>query len=481
MVATLLVGSALSLQPSDLGFAGRAGTTAFAAMTGIPPQAGAVVKTDGTRVEGQVSREEEGWVVTGKDGVQTTIATNEVKSVEVGGKPDPKAESGLASLRRSTEALGDPKRAVERYKQFVATYRDSAAAAEGQLDLALWQERLDKGLARIMGKWVTPAEAAVLRAGATDQAKAAIEALRQSKMNDAGDLLAAALAADPKNPTALYVKGVLSYRQDKLQDARRAFEASLESATSYGPSLNNVAVTAFRMNQYPLALNFYDQALVAMPLERGLLNNVAEALEALPDNVRNTAIAKRVKRKFDEQDTLLAQRLAQQGLFRWGATWVDRAQLDDVRAAEQKTKATLDRLAGQYQALADKIIHLEGQIAANQRDMSIMESQTLRSDGKGGVYQFPLPAAYYTLKSMTDGYIADREAALQQQASIRSQARAAQKETPAPKYTGIQQIFAAEAAPVPAAPPGSAPPSPPSGPSPTSSPGQADPPTSTRP
>jgi predicted nuclease with TOPRIM domain len=206
------------------------------------------------------------------------------------------------------------------------------------------------------------------------------------------------------------------------------------------------------MNQIPLALNFYDTALVAMPLERGLINNVAEALEALPEAQKNSAIAQRVRRKFEEQEAILAQRLAQQGLFRWGATWVTQKELDDLKAAEQKIKDQLDQLAGQYQALADQLIRTENQISANQRDLADMERRSLVYDNTGRVVQLPLPPQYATLKTQTDQLLADHQVAVAKQAAIRTQAKAVQKQLPTPKYTGIQQIFAAEAAPVPAPP-----------------------------
>jgi tetratricopeptide (TPR) repeat protein len=411
-----------------------------------------LVKTDGTRLEGDVSRDGDNWVITAKGGTRTTVPASDVKSLDFGGKPDASADAGLASLRRSIETQSDPKRAIERYKQFVQTYKGTNAAAEAQLDLATWEDRLDRGMVKIGGKWITSEEAATLKAGATDQAKAAIEALRQSKMQDANDLLSAALTADPANATALYVRGVVSYRTDKLPDAKKAFEACLVTAPMYGPTLNNLAVTTYRMNQIPLALNFYDKALVAMPLERGLINNVAEALEALPEAQKNSAIAQRVRRKFEEQEAILAQRLAQQGLFRWGATWVTQKELDDLKAAEQKIKDQLDQLAGQYQALADQLIRTENQISANQRDLADMERRSLVYDNTGRVVQLPLPPQYATLKTQTDQLLADHQVAVAKQAAIRTQAKAVQKQLPTPKYTGIQQIFAAEAAPVPAPP-----------------------------
>jgi tetratricopeptide (TPR) repeat protein len=438
-----------------------------------PARADILTKTDGTRLEGEVKREGDVWVVTQADGKRITVPPGEVRGIELTGKPGAAADAGLASLRRSGETQTDPARMVERYKQFIEMHKGTSAAEEAALDLATWETRLARGMRKVGSEWLDSEEAERQRAGATDLALSAIGMLRESRLAQAEEAIAQSLAADPGNPTALYLRGILLYRQDKFADARRAFEQTLQRAPAHGPTLANLAVTAFRLNQWGIALNNYDQALIAMPLERGLLNNLAEAFNTLPDNQKSTPLGRRVQRKFTEQDTLLAQRLAQLAppngpLFRWGATWVNQNQLNEIRAAEAKIKTELDQLAGQYDQLARRLTGIDTQIRQNTQDMQRYESQSFGTDANGNVVRLPLPQVYYTLRNQTDALRNERTQVEAQQAQLRNRAREVQKQTPIPQFTGIQQLYAAEAAPRSVPPPriapGSEPPAPASAP-----------------
>lgn len=420
-----------------------------------PAGAGDVLtRLDGSRLAGTVTRAGQVWVVTTAEGDRVEVAPGDVLRIDLAPRPNAtSADAALASLRRSSDAQTDPGRAVERYRQFVQMNRGTPAGEDAALDLMMWESRVERGLQRLGSAWVTAEQAEQVRSQATDLAMRAVVELRESRLAAAEQTLADAVAADPTNPTAHYLRGVLLYRQDKLQDARRAFEASLESAPGHGPTLGNLAVTTYRMGVFGLSMNLFDQALIAMPLERGLLNNVAEALHALPDAQRNNQAARRVQRKFDEQDTILAGRLAnlpppEGPLYRWGATWVTKQQLDEYRAAESKNKAALDQLAGEYDQTVLRIQGIDEQIRRNSEDMRRIEAQSFGTDASGNLVRFPLPQIYYTLRTQNEQLRADRQGVEARQAQIRAQARAVQAQSPAPKFTGVLQLYAAEAAPV---------------------------------
>lgn len=437
----------------DFRYSVRAALIAAAiGLPGVPGNAAwadVLVKNDGTRLEGDVRREGESWVVIGKDGSRTLVRPSEVKGIEYTGRSGgSNAEAGLASLRRASENQTDPVRVVERYRQFIETNKGTPVAEEAAKDLAVWEDRVARRMVKIAGNWVDEREAAEMKASATQRARQAMLALRESRLNDAESLLAEALGADPVNPTANYLRGVLLHRQDKLADARKAFDIANTAVPNHGPTLNNIAVTAFKLNQQALALTFYEQAMVALPIERGLLNNVAEALEACPDQVKNGVVWKRLKRKFDEQDLILAQRLAQQGLFRWGATWVTRVQLAELKAVEEKIKAEVDKLSAEYDQLTLRLTQIDSTIASNDRQLRDIELQSLRRDQNGNLVQLPLPNYYYTLRTQNDTLRAERTEVERQQVALRARAKEAQKQMPQPQYTGVQQLYAAEAAPI---------------------------------
>src|SRR5207248_7596210 len=148
--------------------------------------------------------------------------------------------------------------------------------------------------------------------------------------------------------SALYLKGLLLYRQDQLPAARKTFEQVNVLVPNHGPTQNNIAVIFAQQNQALQSLTWYDQAMGSSPKDQAVLNNVAEALYALPDEQRGVAIAQRTARRFTEQDVDLQKELQAQGLHRWGATWVTTDQLKELKAAEREVQDQLNRLSDEF-------------------------------------------------------------------------------------------------------------------------------------
>ena len=57
--------------------------------------------------------------------------------------------------------------------------------------------------------------------------------------------------------------------------------------------------------------------MLAAPVSREILDNVAEALNALPENQRKGPVVAKVVRHFKEQDDDLQKKMAERGLVRW--------------------------------------------------------------------------------------------------------------------------------------------------------------------
>ena len=75
---------------------------------------------DGTTINGDIKKAADGWFVTDSHGKVTHVSTDQVKSIELAPKGDPKdvAVGKLASLRRSVEALTDLKLIIgKEYKE----------------------------------------------------------------------------------------------------------------------------------------------------------------------------------------------------------------------------------------------------------------------------------------------------------------------------------------------------------------------------
>jgi tetratricopeptide (TPR) repeat protein len=259
--------------------------------------ADSIVLKDGTRLEGTIKRTESGWQITAPDGTVTTVPFGNVKSIELGSRGTESNGVALASLRRSVDALTDLDQIIERYERFIANSNDAGVTEEAKVDLATWQDRRAKGLVKQGSNWVTRAEAVRLIDQAVSGAATARDLLREGRVPEAESQIQQVLDLDPANAAALYLRGVMLYRQDKLSDARKAFESVNSAVQNHAPTLNNLAVILWRQNATGGALSSYDQAMQAQPVNKFILDNVAEALGGISEDQRKGQAIQRVMRR----------------------------------------------------------------------------------------------------------------------------------------------------------------------------------------
>jgi tetratricopeptide (TPR) repeat protein len=422
-----------------------------------------VVLKDGTRVEGDVKRTDTGYTVTSSIGRSVDVGINDVQSIEVGGgkTSDATSASNLASLRRSVEALSSPATVLERYRRFLDQNKGTPSIDDAKRDMVAWQDRLDRGLAKVGMQWVTPAQKQEMATQSTSIADSAIDLVKQDRIAEAEPIIQQALDADPQNPTALYLHGLVLIGQDQVVASRKAFEAVVAVLASHAPSFNNLGVILWRQNQQMGAMKYYEQAMINAPENKVILDNLAEALAALPDDQRKNPLAVRVFKRFTGQDQQLQAIMAQTGWFRWGSTWVDQPMLDKLKAAEQEVKDKLDKLSADIAASKEKIASIDSSIDANTRSMTQMQANSFTRDTKGNVYQMPLPDSYYTMQNDNEKLTADRA---REEANIQSmidQGKKARQSLPVPQFTGVQHLIGVPGTPLP--PPSTAPTTVPSG------------------
>jgi tetratricopeptide (TPR) repeat protein len=425
------------------------GIVAAAAAAG--PALGDVVHLkDGTRIEGDVHKSADGWRITTAEGTIRHIPAEKVDSIELQGTPDnvEAANGRLASLRRSVEYLDEIPKILERYRQFLAHNDDTPAAALAKADMAIWQGRLDQGLVKYGGQWITPAQRDE-RAGKAFAATAeARQLLKQGRLKEADALLKKILSADPKNASALYLQGLSQLRQDQLPAARKSFEAVNALVPNHAPTLNNLALILGRQNQTLAAINDYDQAMISSPGNKVILNNVAEAFHGLSKKDQNTPVVKRAAVRFQLQDRDLQQKLAASGWYRWGATWVTKEQLNQLKAAEEKIKTQLDALASDFEAQQQKVAGIDADIDSNNRTMRNIEATSYVQDALGNFYRVAYPPSYYDIQRDTDQLRAKRMKEVVKLDQLRQAARRIQQNLPVPLYTGIQHPIGAEGTPL---------------------------------
>ena len=427
--------------------------------------------TDGTKVEGDVKRSAEGWVVTDAKGTVTTVPEAKVQSIELKsmkggsgattGAAADVAESRLYSLRRSVENLTHLPDIIERYQRFADQNKNNDVGRAAEKELAVWVDRKNRGLVKVGHEWVTPQERAELLAQTFATVSQARQLIKDSRIKEAEALLVKALQVDPTNPSIQYLRGVLKYKTNEVPAARKAFEAVVEQISNHAPSLNNLGVVLSRQNAHAASIGMYDRAMQASPGDRQVLDNFAEGFNGLPQETRKQPIVQKALKRFLEQDEILQREMSAKGLFRWGSTWVDQRQLDELRVAEEKIKARLDELAAEYDAAQARINTIDQDIAANNQAMQRLQAARYTRDVTGRTATADLPQRYYQLQDDTVKLQTERKQQEQKMQQLRAAAKDVEKQVPTPRYTGTQKLIETEGTPIkvpgePEAPPAQA-------------------------
>jgi tetratricopeptide (TPR) repeat protein len=409
-----------------------------------------VTLTDGTTVAGMLHKTDDGWTVTDASGNITTISADRVASIQVTSNQPPNAvaDDRLHSLRNSVANLNDLGEIIRRYQAFIAKYQDTPAAAAAMSDLQIWQDRQTKGQVKLGKNWIMPADRAAIIAKSLAGAIEARTLMSQGRAREADSVLVQALGDDPDNTAALYLRGLIFYDQGKMPEARQMFQAVLDNDPENGPTLNNMAVVMFRQKQYGGSMTLYDRAMLAMPLCKDILNNVAEAFHALPDSEKDTTPSTRAAREFAGQDVKLQAIMAQQGWYRWGATWVNQKQYDALQAADAQIKQQLADLQKRFDALSDQVSSIDQSIASNNRSLRQIEANAWGRDSNGNTVQLAYPQTYYDIEQDNTNLTQQRQQVVAQEDALRQQAQQVQQSGPVPKFTGIQQTMGAEYAPM---------------------------------
>jgi tetratricopeptide (TPR) repeat protein len=415
-----------------------------------PALADALNLTDGSKLEGTLKREKGGWSVTDANGKVTVIADEKVASVQKTGNltPGDVAASKVASQRRAVENLGDLNVIIERWNKFIEQNKDTPAAAEGQKELAMWKERQEKGMIKVGNAWMTPVEQAALLEKSVVVIDQVRNLIKSGKYRDADKQIDQLVTVDPTNPAGYYLRGLITFKQDQLGVAKKSFEKTRELMADHGPTLNNLAVIAFKQKQWMGALALYDLAMQATPRSRVILDNVAEALNAVPPKERNGATYLKAAKRFQEQDTELQKEMQLQGLYRWGATYVPAAQMEELKKAQEKINAILEDLKQDYARLEDRVREIDSRIDINEKTLGRILRDGQRVDPNGNIINLRPPSIYYELRRENDSLKDEKVSVLTKMEGFQEKALRIQQDTPVPQFSGSQKIIEVEGTPL---------------------------------
>jgi tetratricopeptide (TPR) repeat protein len=295
---------------------------------------------------------------------------------------------------------------------------------------------------------VTPEELGAIQEEAQGTARKARDLIAAGRLREAGPLIDVALRQDPASAPALFLRGVVHYRQEQLGPARKAFDAVTQLVPDHGPTLNNLAVILWRQEQHAGALKFYDAAMIASAADERILANVAEALHALPKELRDSAGTKKVVTHFREREAALVRKMERRGLYRWGAAWVRGEELDRLQEMEQEIDGKIKDLEDRYEDAEDRIGQIDRDVAETQRSIRRIEAQSYTRDASGRMTKIAYPRVYYELQRDVLVLKREREEQVDLLEKLRKEARLVRQELPVPRYTGIHRIIEVEGTPL---------------------------------
>lgn len=409
-----------------------------------------IVLRDGTQLEGEAKRSGDNYIVKTADGTKI-VPMDKVASFQV--KAQGGADASLArlqSLRRAVENVSDPRQVIARYKTFLDQNPTGDISEVAKREMQTWQDRADRGLIKVGDKWMTPAERDALRSKSSDLAIQLHDMVKQGRLKESRQILERSIVVDPKNPSLNYLLGVINYSEEQIPASRKAFETTSAAAPDHAPTLNNLAVVMWRQRAHAASLGYYDRALLAAPGTRDLLDNVTEALHALPKELHDAGVTKKLLRHYKEQEDDMEKAMAAKDMVRWGATWVTTAELKKLQADEATIKGQLAAMDNDYNAIAARIAALDQQIVQVDNQMKIIDAQTYQTTASGQVVRLPYPPQWYQLGQQMAQMKTERANLLNQVDRLRGAARQAQASLPSPKFTGNQKLVDADGMPLPA-------------------------------
>jgi hypothetical protein len=324
---------------------------------------------DGRTVIGTMSRQGDVMLIKADDGHILRVPPADVVKVTLTDTQTPgeAAEAEWTRLAAEIKKADDLQTVIGLHERFLGKYPDAARAEEVRTSLGVYRQLAASGAVKFRGRWMPRAQVDVTVKGWAEAARPAVDLYRSGRLKEALDAVKGALAADGQNPDALAVGGLAAYRQNNLAQARTYFTALAAADPGSVLAENNLGVLSFVQKAAPEGLVHYTKALQAMPDNRLVLDNIAEALAAYPGD-RNGAVYKALVRQYEPAEQRMEAAQAKEGLRRWGATWVKPAEYEQLSKFRSAVEDRMAKLDAQYRAARDALASLDDRIRQAQAD-----------------------------------------------------------------------------------------------------------------
>jgi Tfp pilus assembly protein PilF len=323
--------------------------------------------TDGTHVSGRVEWHGDVAEVTTDNGTTWVIPKTQLARLTETAPVSP-AEAAKAewdSVSDRIAGLNDLNAIIEAHQKFLDKFGNEPSAEKAKASLARFQELQGKNAVKFRGKWMPAADVTAMKQAWEQHAQPAVRAYNSGEMQNAIAEANAALKTDATNPVALTVIGLVQLQAKDLARAGVTFKTILNTDPADAIALNNLAVIAWRQNRPRQAFVYYAQAIDAAPGNRLIMDNIAEALAA--QGRIGDSLATRLFAQWKKNEPEIETQLAQQGLSRWGAVWIDARQRKTLETLIAQNQESLRTAQQQLNSDAAAVNSLDGAVADNDR------------------------------------------------------------------------------------------------------------------
>jgi tetratricopeptide (TPR) repeat protein len=303
---------------------------------------------DGQVIQGQLVRQGDSFLVQPDQGADFAIPISDVGKIVLSRSKNPQQEAidQWEYIQFTITQQNDLPQIISTIQTYLKKYPNSPKLNDAQALLMQYTRYKAQSYIKYGGNWMTPNECNEAQQQVQTLVNGSIKSIHAGAPAQALDEARKALVINPGDGDAMIIAGVAEYSQGHRQDALTWFNKLLNQDPQNIIALNDAGVVSFALNinLQPRALVCYQTALNLASGNRMLLDNVAAALEDYQGNT-SSFLYKKLVQSFNSADQQMQVIMAQQGLYRFGGTWVNavqKNQLDSQRMAYELQKNTLE-------------------------------------------------------------------------------------------------------------------------------------------
>jgi tetratricopeptide (TPR) repeat protein len=398
-----------------------------------------LVLTDGTEVEGQVSRSGDRYGVITDEGVRWFDAA-QVKEIKYDPLKTADAETKAAFMTAKAQAARQkmPAQAVEVWQGYVAANPKSPLLEAAEDEIRRWQKAEALGLVIWAGKAIQAEERDEAQRKAFELIDEGIRLHSEDKHREAKRQFDRADRLWPNHPTVdFYAALVLRHLRQPVTSVGRLVDV-LEEMPEHVPSLNNASVICAQIHDYSSSVLMMARALRRDPENEVLLENAWELLHMMEVEKKGSVMNLNLKKVKPEDMKVLEEacqahknRQALDDRFRWGSEWVTRQTLEDHLTDRRAAKARLAEFAKEVKALQVQVDAVDNRIAVAQK---MREASLQAGNGRGALLM------QRQVRDMLD----EKGDLVEDQNRIRERARNVLKDMPTPPWSGRMDLLSVE-------------------------------------